>query len=65
MVYHHGDELPIQIPPDDGVDAVDHHGMDGDESAIGGVPGHSANPDDILERKNFEPCPKTTREQFS
>ena len=59
MVDLHGEELPIQIPPDDGVDTVDHHGMDGDESAIGGVPGHFVDLDDILERKNFETCPKT------
>ena len=33
----HGEELPILIPSDDGVDAVDHNGMDGAKSDIGGV----------------------------
>ena len=37
----HGEELLIPIPPDDGVDVVDHHDTDGAECAIGGVPGQS------------------------
>ena len=44
---------PIPISPDDGVDAVGHHDMDGAESAIGGIPGQFADPDYTLEGKKI------------
>ena len=44
----HGEELPIPIPPDDGVNSIGDD-MDGNEGATGGVPGTSADPDYTLE----------------
>ena len=51
----YGEELNFQNLSNDGVDAVDHHDMDGAENAIGGIPGQYSDPDYTLEGKNFEP----------
>ena len=47
-------EMPIPIPPDDGVDSIKDE-ADSDKSATGGVPRLSVDPDYTLEGRNFEP----------
>ena len=50
----HCEELPIPIPPDDGVDSIEDE-VNSDEGATSSIPRPSADHDYTLEGRNFKP----------